>query len=75
MGTIIRASSLSHYSDCTRRAAVKMFADEIKECGFEIAPVKTSAGAAVGTATHKALETALLLRAKGCFIHSSHFFT
>ena len=66
MSTIIRCSSLSHYTDCPRRAAAKMFFDEIsKEYGFDLTPVNTSAGAAVGTAMHKALEAALVLRAKG----------
>lgn len=66
MSTIIRCSSLSHYSDCTRRAAAKMFFKEIsEEYGFDLTPVNTSAGAAVGTAMHKALEAAIVLRSKG----------
>lgn len=66
MVTIIRCSSLSHYSDCPRRAAAKMFFSEISEkYGFDLTPVNTSAGAAVGTAMHKAIEAALVLRARG----------
>lgn len=66
MTTIIRCSSLSHYTDCPRRAAAKMFFKELsQEFGFDLMPTFTSAGAAVGTAMHKALEAALVLRAKG----------
>lgn len=64
--TVIRASSLSHYIDCPRRAAAKMFPKELQSLGFEITPVNTSAGAAVGTATHNALEAALQLKGNGC---------
>lgn len=63
MVTIIRCSSLSHYTDCPRRSAAKMFFKEISEqFGFELTPTNTSAGAAVGTAMHKSLETAIVLR-------------
>ncbi len=66
MATIIRCSSLSHYTDCTRRAAAKLFFKEISEkYGFELTPTYTSAGAAVGTAMHNALEKAIVLRSQG----------
>ena len=66
MATIIRCSSLSHYTDCPRRSAAKMFFNELsEEYGFDLTPTKTSAGAAVGTAMHKSLEAAIVLRAKG----------
>ncbi|MDR2337712.1 MAG: hypothetical protein LBE20_03570 [Deltaproteobacteria bacterium] len=64
--TIIRASSLPHYTDCTRRAAAKMFFKELAQYGFKINKLQISIGAAVGTATHKSLETALLLIKDGC---------
>lgn len=63
--TFIRASSLPHYSDCTRRSAAKMFSKELHEYGFELVQTNLSIGAAVGTATHKALETALVLKKDG----------
>lgn len=66
MATIIRCSSLSHYTDCPRRSAAKMFFNELsEEYGFDLTPTKTSAGAAVGTAMHKSLEAAIVLRSKG----------
>ena len=66
MATIIRCSSLSHYTDCPRRSAAKMFFNELsEEYGFDLMPTKTSAGAAVGTAMHKSLEAAIVLRSKG----------
>lgn len=66
MVTIIRCSSLSHYTDCPRRAASKMFFKEISDqFGFELTPTNTSVGAAVGTAMHKSLEAAIILRAQG----------
>jgi hypothetical protein len=42
-----------------------MFFKEIQEYDFDLSPVNTSAGAAVGTAMHKALETAIVLRSRG----------
>lgn len=66
MTTIIRCSSLSHYTDCPRRAAAKMFFKELsQEFGFDLMPTFTSAGAAVGTAMHKSLEAAIVLRQQG----------
>lgn len=61
----IRASSLSHYSDCMRRSAAKMFPEVLADYGFKVNAVHTSIGAAVGTATHKALETGILLKNAG----------
>ncbi len=65
MEKIIRCSSLSHYTDCPRRAAAKLFRKELGDFGFDLPEARSSAGAAVGTAMHRALETALPLRAKG----------
>lgn len=66
MPTIIRCSSLSHYTDCPRRAAAKMFFKELsQDFGFDLTPTFTSAGAAVGTAMHKSLEAAIVLRQQG----------
>ena len=66
MTITIRCSSLSSYSDCPRRAAAKMFFKELsEEYEFDLNPINTSVGAAVGTAMHKALEEAIILRSKG----------
>lgn len=64
MPTIIRASSLPHYTDCYRRAAAKMLTAELVQDGFNVRAPQQSIGAAVGTATHNAMEVALLLRAE-----------
>lgn len=64
MPTTIRASSLPHYTDCLRRAAAKMLAPELATYGYNVRATQASIGAAVGTATHNALEVALLLRAE-----------
>ena len=64
MSTIIRASSLPHYTDCYRRAAAKMLTAELVQDGFNVRSSQSSIGAAVGTATHNAMEVALLLKAE-----------
>lgn len=51
--TIVRASSLSGYADCPRRAAARMFRAVIESAGFKLRETGRSIGAAVGTAVHK----------------------
>lgn len=58
----IRCSTLPDYADCSRRAAVKLFKNDIRRAGFEVRQTGTGAAAAVGTAFHKAAE--ILLRQK-----------
>lgn len=55
----IRCSTLPDYTDCARRAAVKLFKNDIKAAGFELRQTRTGAAAAVGTGFHKAAETLL----------------
>ena len=63
--TVIRCSSLSHYADCPRRAAAKMFFKELAhDYGFDLKPTFASAGAMVGTAMHRSLEAAIVLRSQ-----------
>jgi hypothetical protein len=50
--TIVRASSLSGYPDCPRRAAAKVFRADVEAAGYELRPLPGSVGAAVGTAVH-----------------------
>lgn len=64
MPTVIRASSLPHYTDCLRRAAARMLAPELVNLGYNVRSLKSSIGAAVGTATHNAMEVAMMLRAE-----------
>jgi PD-(D/E)XK nuclease superfamily len=53
MNTIIRASSLPSYPDCSRRWAARTIPQEIIAAGFDLAgSMRTSIGASVGTATH-----------------------
>jgi hypothetical protein len=49
----IRASSLSDYADCNRRAVAKVFPLEISAAGYELKTTTNSIGAVVGTATHE----------------------
>ena len=63
--TTIRCSSLPHYSDCPRKAAAKMLLQELVTDGYQLKALPTSVGAAVGTAMHNGIETALLLRQEG----------
>lgn len=50
--TIIRASTLSAYPDCPRRAATKIIRQEIIDAGFQLRSLSSSAGAVVGSGTH-----------------------
>jgi hypothetical protein len=52
--TTIRASMLSGYVDCPRRAAAKQWRREIEASGFQLGEQQPSVGAAVGTAVHSA---------------------
>lgn len=49
---VIRASSLSGYSDCARRSAAKMFKRDIEAAGYKLAEGKSNIGASMGTAMH-----------------------
>lgn len=63
--TIIRASSLTYYTDCMRRSAARMFPADLKEYGYEIRDMPGSIAATVGTATHRALEAGIRFRKDG----------
>ncbi len=51
---VIRASSLSSYADCPRRAAARLFKDDVLAAGFALRELPNGIGAAVGTAVHRA---------------------
>lgn len=55
----IRASSLSGYPDCPRRAASKLFRPAILAAGFVLRDLASSIGASVGTAVHAGAAMAL----------------
>jgi hypothetical protein len=55
----IRASSLTNWLDCPRRAALAIFEKELKSAGFNQRPLLTNIGAAIGTATHAAAQYAM----------------
>ena len=59
---VIRASTLSAYADCPRRAAARSFRALVEAAGFKLRDVPPSVGAVVGTAFHAA--TAYTKRAK-----------
>lgn len=48
----IRASSLSDFMDCSRRAAANVFRTEIAAAGYALRQMEGNIAAAVGTATH-----------------------
>lgn len=48
----IRASSLTNWLDCQRRAATKIFAKEIADAGFPLPNERKNIGAAVGSGLH-----------------------
>src|SRR5215472_10255591 len=50
--TIIRASSLSTYNDCRRRAATRLIWPELVAAGYRLRHTERSIQAAIGTATH-----------------------
>ena len=57
--TIIRASALTVYPDCPRRAAARLFRKEIEAAGFSLRSPPRGVGAAVGTAVHNAARLVL----------------
>ncbi|TAD89897.1 MAG: hypothetical protein EAZ99_07860 [Alphaproteobacteria bacterium] len=56
---IIRASALTGYADCPRRAAAKLFRPDIRAAGYELPELPSGIGAAMGTAVHSAAKVAL----------------
>jgi hypothetical protein len=60
--TSIRASALTNYPDCPRRAAAGLFRAEIEDAGFGLRRTPQGGGATVGTAVHAA--AALMLTEK-----------
>lgn len=62
MTTIVRASSLSGYADCPRRAAARMLCAEIEASGHILRSLPHGIGAAVGTAVHAAAAVTLTAR-------------
>lgn len=57
--TVIRASALTRYADCPRRAAAGMFRAEIEQAGHQLHKLPTSAAAVEGSATHRSAEVVL----------------
>jgi hypothetical protein len=53
---IIRSSMLPSYADCARRTVAKQWPKLLAEAGYEVRRLLPSAGAAVGTAAHAAVE-------------------
>lgn len=58
----VRASALSGYADCPRRAAAKLFKLEILAAGYDLRETARNIGASIGTAVHAG--AALTLREK-----------
>ncbi len=53
MTTVIRASSLPGYSDCSRMWAARTLKKEITDAGYNLtATMRISVGASVGTGVH-----------------------
>jgi hypothetical protein len=61
---VIRASSLSGYPDCPRRAAARLFRREIEAAGFRLRRIPRAIGAVIGSAVHASAEMAFLFKAK-----------
>lgn len=57
--TIIRCSALPAYMDCNRRAAAKLFQEEIEAAGYEVRQLAASVGSALGTSAHYGIEVVL----------------
>ena len=70
MGKRIRASMLPAYNDCPRRAIARQFREEIESFGYQLNKSLPSIGAAVGTATHKAIELYFQSKLSGNILHS-----
>lgn len=63
--TIIRPSGLSDYGDCARRAAARLFAEDVKRKGFTLRQLRPHIGGAVGTAVHTARAALLNKKLEG----------
>lgn len=55
----IRASALSGYTDCARRAAANLYRQSLADAGFYVNSERQNVGAAVGTGAHASLEYSL----------------
>lgn len=54
MTDFVRASALSNYADCPRRAAAKLFRREIEAGGYTLNETPRGIGATIGTSVHAA---------------------
>lgn len=61
----IHCSSLTAYPDCGRRAAARMYGEQLQAMGYQFQPSMQSAAASTGTALHKGV--ASLLKSKKAF--------
>lgn len=61
---VVRASYLSTYADCPRRAAARIFRPTLVDAGYEFARRKPHIGAATGSATHAAIASSLTEKVK-----------
>ena len=61
---VIRASSLTGYMDCARRAATTMFRKEIEAAGYKLFRLPNGIGAAIGTGVHAGAAISLQEKAK-----------
>lgn len=52
MTITVRASSLTNWLDCPRRAALQIFKEDIVAAGYELASTNQNIGAAVGSGVH-----------------------
>lgn len=59
----VRASSLSSYADCPRRAAARLFRQEIEAAGYDLNTTPQGIGASVGTGVHAAAALTLTEKA------------
>lgn len=59
LSTIIRPSTLGSWSDCARRTVAQSFQADVAKAGFETKRLQPGAGAGVGKAVHKAVESML----------------
>lgn len=63
--TIIRPSGLPQWPDCKRRSFARGYPKLVEQAGYELRPVQPSIGAVVGTATHAAMQHAMVERMAG----------
>jgi RecB family exonuclease len=61
----IRASMLSAYNDCPRRAIARQYRSEIEESGYKLNSELPTIGASIGTATHAVIEAFYRSRIEG----------